>query len=861
MSFDWKTEDFDWDDKPRHASEPNPAADIIFKGIDAVADDPEAELAAGKTRRRPLLFLAIAGILLLAVTGMIFRQVERQAAEGRERAEADVLASHELVRNADASGDTELFVSILSGRDPQWATNITTLAANKALNDRSNFGFRPAQSNDATADQVVTLAPDLRSAELSVRQNYDVAIGSGLTETVTLTQTAVYRLGPDRWLLAPPEPEFWGESVTIDGLYASISFPDRDRSLAQRLSRDLEAIAANLCAALTDGCPPLTIRLSTDPGSLGQASAPRFAGRGGLEIVLPAPSLFGLPVDEAGYRALSRQYAARAVSAIVEEYAGDCCPEDPFFEVLNEALLHWLGLRSWDMPSPAQMESILNDPAPLAKINVMWGKAAASHETVNRQELYALVDFLVEEVPPSSIVEMQRLLADQRSGTMWDWISEITRHRYASPHEFEREWLQHISSRVPMATTGTAELPVQDLHLICQTTGLQDVYLYRYDVRAASLEREHEVSAFDKVMLAPTPNRDGVIIFGHNFNGLNNLPYLWREGEIIPLSFDESEVANLYPLPVQAGDREVIFFDDNGSIAPQFFTLPYDRCAGEASCIAEWIVGSPTFSPDHQNAAFVLGSPTPLTQGPHEPLIYLGDTEAEGLRIIGYGRSPFWIDDNTIGYISNPFRATGQEIVLREATRNEEFLQEIGGSRIVLGELLLTAADLAGLESGAGIHIDRVFRDRQGENLFIFTGGATDLQVPGQMLVYNLENGQLESRLKFNNEPFNSQRAYAFSPDGRWLVVSSRHGTHEKDATTTWSIYIHAADGSVTHEYTLQTDDGWTADWLVDWSSDSQWLAITTGGYVRLVAPDASLSIPLIFENQECAAAVWVNED
>jgi hypothetical protein len=65
----------------------------------------------------------------------------------------------------------------------------------------------------------------------------------------------------------------------------------------------------------------------------------------------------------------------------------------------------------------------------------------------------------------------------------------------------------------------------------------------------------------------------------------------------------------------------------------------------------------------------------------------------------------------------------------------------------------------------------------------------------------------------------------------------------------------------VTHEYTLQTDDGWTADWLVDWSSDGRWLAIATGGYVRLVAPDASLSIPLIFENQECAAAVWVNED
>jgi len=76
----------------------------------------------------------------------------------------------------------------------------------------------------------------------------------------------------------------------------------------------------------------------------------------------------------------------------------------------------------------------------------------------------------------------------------------------------------------------------------------------------------------------------------------------------------------------------------------------------------------------------------------------------------------------------------------------------------------------------------------------------------------------------------------------------------------TWMAYVHATDGSATYQYPLIVDD-WPADWLVDWSTDGHTLALTTGGYVRLIDPAQAASWPIVFDDLACTAAAWVNEE
>lgn len=56
----------------------------------------------------------------------------------------------------------------------------------------------------------------------------------------------------------------------------------------------------------------------------------------------------------------------------------------------------------------------------------------------------------------------------------------------------------------------------------------------------------------------------------------------------------------------------------------------------------------------------------------------------------------------------------------------------------------------------------------------------------------------------------------------------------------------------------LRAGETWPAHWLSDWSADGRWLALTTDGYVRLVAPQEDYTLPIILPDTACSAAVWV---
>ena len=442
MSFDWQTDDREWDERETRRSGRRPADlpplnEALFGG-----PEPAAAPVAPPRRARRLLFPAVVVTLVLALAAVLYWQLDRRAARAEARLSTEVAASHAAILDAAQRGDGELFVSFLSGRDRAWAEAQQDVARHGNLVNRLAFGL--ALTAGEPVSPTVTLAPDLRSAELTQPQAYELAVGNGLTETITLQQTAVYRLGPDRWLFAPPDDAFWGETATVGGRYVRVTYPARDADVVEPLARDLDAALAEFCRDLADACAELHLVLSTNPASFIAYDRPAGTWTGGSEIVMPTPTLFGRPIDDAGRRALSRVYAARVVSAAAANSSGwQCCDDALFYGALLDAQLYRLGLQPWPVGA-ADYARLAREPELLRAVKDLWRR-----DTVTADEqwlVYTLVDFLIahSSVAP---VEIQRLLLNGTEMDYWDWLSRVTGGLYGSQADFERDFLRYAAER------------------------------------------------------------------------------------------------------------------------------------------------------------------------------------------------------------------------------------------------------------------------------------------------------------------------------------------------------------------------------------------------------------------------------
>lgn len=205
-----------------------------------------------RNRRWPVAVPALLVVAMAVYT--VYYLLSRQVSHAETAVSQEVLASHELVGTAIDQGDPELFTLLLSGRDPAWSDAQQALVRARVYQDRSSLGLRPAPG---LATRQVVMAPNLLAAEVITDQPYQVRVGSAVTETVILRQTAVYRLGNDqRWLLAPPDSGFWGSRQSSTGPFLTLHYFERDNEIGQRLALDLNSKLGEMCRFLPDlRCP------------------------------------------------------------------------------------------------------------------------------------------------------------------------------------------------------------------------------------------------------------------------------------------------------------------------------------------------------------------------------------------------------------------------------------------------------------------------------------------------------------------------------------------------------------------------------------------------------------------------------
>jgi hypothetical protein len=870
--------------------------DVVWEELPA---DERIEESSRKHRRWPFLLLAL--LLLAGVTFFLIRRINRQVDENTEARQADIVSSHNLLLLAEAEKDSELFISLLSGRDSAWTAAQNELFQAGLLLDRAPFGLHTApgaQMPLATEDSALNIifSPDLMAAEMVTEQPFTINIGHGLTETVTLQETAVYRLGRERWLLAPPENDFWGTKESQQGARLRVSYPERDADLAIRLLPDLERKLDEMCRTLADiDCPSglLTeVQFSTDPAALTAATQPQVATltNNTLRVTLPAPTLLGLPLDEAGYQALFRGYASQMVTALISHHVGyTCCQQLPFYQALVDYQLDQLSLKPWPVTA-ADYERIRDEQMLLTELAGLW-LSEDPGDLLGEQgwRVYAVVDYLLKAEPTISPAALQQQLL--RRGSFFGWLnrsfSEQADGANAGLHSdlMRQFWLQAYPQATQAGSGITGPLPEQDLQLVC----FADIHearsavrslpfwgqtskLLRYDVSQNSWQEEF--SSPNRLFMNPLPGDDKLLLLEVRADGGQWQTSIWQDKRLSPLlgatgdysvSFGQTDPSGdgllAYVFPPNGQDADITLFDLNG-------------CVGGEGCSSQILPSIPAWSPDGSQAVFgdQPNAQLGLLQSDRRTILfdsssaaqnltlYHGDrqiliadepvTEVADLTEMGQGYAPFWLDNETVAYVEredNSFSRPAQAIVLTPAGEDSP-------------QTLLNTDDLLQVFPGPAF-VERLFWIHYGmvnpidpDMLFVAAFDAWDQQA--HIYSYGRSSGEVKHLMSAG---YTANHTLSLSPDGRFLVLTGNDVDDPDSRRENALLLVYdLANGETMPFLTIGADFPPFPSY--DWSADGQWLAMMLDrNLVGLYAPQQG-ALHLVETNAgNCTSPSWIN--
>lgn len=861
--FEWQTEeDIAWDELP-----PLPP-----------------EKPARRRRWR-----VIAGLLgLLVVAGLvIYQQVQRRVNAATQSVQTDVLSSYNLVQRAEKEQDEELFTSLLSGRDMAWVVGETALFRQEMLLDRAPFGleaipFTPQTAVNSTAsDEIpsdaarITLSPDLTEAEITIMQPY---LSSDKAEgTVLLAQTAVYRLGSNRWLLAPPQPEFWGDWHTTDSDLLTITYPQRDEAIVQRLTKDLTTMLQEACSQLDaftclSGVPlHIELTLSDDPATLAatQELTQLEADGNHWRVELPAPTLVGVPVDDAGYAMLRDGYAGQILTAVLLHQANwECCDGQPFAEALITHQLHQLGLRPWPV-TQADYQFIVDEDVAIAHFTPYWRNATFEVQIprVDKKYIYPFIEFILFNIPEQSPQQLLQTIPGNRSLISWLFSNITFNEPFGGSRAtyFDARWSQFANTQALVtAAPPPIPLPKQALTTMCvavQQEPTQHSILEQYDFAAETWSVLEEWEKY--TLMLPLPDSSGLLL--QQFDFTDNVPttMVWQNGRFSTLYANPNNPIFSFGQTDPTGQTLLAFQFDPENESTDFVSLPQD-CANR--CTPQTLPGQPVWSPDGQHALFVqqealqfaelrfpnrinlydestiVNSATPLS---------LGDANGQTVTNLGNGMAPFWLDNNTFGFIRlDPISSDSRRRDIVVATRNNPTPQTIVAAETFAATFLVT---LPNRLPAAQIHLRYVLPHPTNPDLLLVVGVDT-LTQEAHIWSYQQSTGEIQPLLSLG-VAFGS--SIGVSPNGRWLLLQ---GTDWQNSTDGQVILLYNLETGETRRYVMAFPQ-FAPAFTYDWTADGEWLVyVVNGQMMGLTAVNHNYTQIIPAPSNNCAAIAWVNQ-
>ena len=886
-NFDWQTEE----DERR-------AQENIW------GDEPHSPGNRPPRRRLPWRLMAVVGVLIALVGGLIWWRVDKQVEATLAAFRTDVIASHNLVQRAVAENDEEIFRSVLSGRVPAWTAAEMKVFDEQLLFDRSPLGLSPtegslpiiltaADEETPAGERPVTIdfSPDLNEATVTIAQPYRI---DSTGETIVLRQTSIFRRGDSRWLLAPPLDEFWGEWVTSEGDYLSLIYPRRDEAIAERLAEDIDQQIADMCATLEDiDCSAdlhLTVRLDYDPATLAALGRPLGALQRAHErediLELPTPTLVGLPSEdgeqsEAAYQALADGYARHLVGAAIAQTIGwgfwDS-PRPQLFEMLVDYQLSEFGIGSWPIEAN-HYQRVLDEGIRLSSIShfsrAHWPKDLSDEQS---WELQAIIDFLANGLPGVSAADVERIL--NRGNTSFDlFMEQVFSAANAEggevmPRNLDMAFWLFAFRQATASAESPPTSPSESLYLSCtavdgnQATDTSN--LLQYDPDNDAWSEKYSLPGFIWMSALPDPQT----LLMQEFAVADEIwrTNVWRDGALVPafvakdgryaISFGETD---------PQGRFMVAYTFDPQSDTAHNFLLDLADC-GPDGCATTELEGRPVWSPDGRRAIYTgdsqsfpdgsfvsAGSRYIFLQSSEvirDVSLALGPGNAAGgtasLTPIGDGRSPFWFDGRTYGYVrriasDGPAALADDEIVLATVDDPTPFV-------------VIPAADLYQVLP-EDAPANRFFvgyvatHPRQPDKLFIVVMDPVEMRT--YVVIYDLETQRPETRLDLF---YHLNHSLSFSPDGRYLILTGQDVWSTTAGDNSAVMLLHKIADN--HTIPVITRLPFFLPSVVyDWTEDGRWLAVAMeDGLVGLIAPDEGYVKLLPHGYGACTSVAWVQE-
>jgi hypothetical protein len=839
-------------------------------------DVPErAEEAARQPRKRP--FWAVALVIAVVLAGGIglAREVSRRVNDVTASVTADLVSSHNLLVKADTANDDALFLSLLSGRDLQWTAVQEQLFAKDMLVNRAAYGMTLLEKSDPIdpahlPDTAVSLEinPDFTEAVLAVPYTYAVRSQSGLTETIVLTQTAVYRRGTQRWLYAPPTGDFWGDWQTADGTFVSVTYPQRDAGTAEKLAADLDTAVAEACANLPLlNCPAefhMTLRLGTDPALLLDAARLNILLTKPGQLELPTPTLMGLPANEASYQSLLRLYVRPTLAVAITDVVGyTCCIRAPIYGALLQYQLAQLGWESWPVTADDYQRLLLSGYG-TRELLTAWSQLTFDYlQGPNGWLVFTAVDFLTTNEPKQSAAAMQRQL--MLHDTLTAWLAALRGGGIDDVQgivaEMEQDWLDYAYDQAqkepPIA------LPDQNLLALCSQSavpGTTSLYQYHFNN-----QRWQKITDVPFAFVNALPNGSGLIIqtldIGRDNN--KNQTLWWHDGTLLPL-LPEMAMSLSFGQADPSGQYVMVYVQtaENGRSAPQPYVVDLAACTEDA-CAAEPAAGLPVWSPDGSHAILVrnqsLSNQTLFAVQnrvfvfsdlmPEEADLLLADRALRPIfnaPVLETGYAPFWVNAQQFGFFQYGAEPDKQELVLASVYDDETEV-------VLTNDDLLAAVPEA--ERPSSLKLRYAFANPANPNMLIVV--AFDVEAEDAYLfTYNRRH---KSAVHYLTIGYDLDHSVDISPNGRFLIVTGSVPHLRPNGPNAFRNVTRLLD---LESGEIQTLSAAAPTFLpaatTNWSLDGEWLITSVNDHVfGLNAPAYDYQQIVRHDLGDCSAVMW----